>query len=582
MDNVWTTNGFVGVPDLIEDPPHDSFSLPSIPPNQAQSQPYHSQSNFPYQPHVYPYSLRTQRSTSSLSGWSTVTSDTNTASEFDDDASTMSTLPSSISPQSLLNGFQNHSSQCSLQRVSSLSIDPKLFASIEKDGKADEETLETAKPRELTRTEVPPVVSESSKEKVENCKKKVSHARKQTADHIPRPRNAFILFRKHVVDAKLIPPSVEMRHQNVSIITAKMWSEAPAEQKAHFNELARIEKEEHMKKYPGYRYQPVYRRTNVVRRRVRKDEAEEEKCKNVAELLMKGKSGQQLEEEIKEKVANDDTKGAKKNKALSRRASGACELSKGALRALRAQARQRQQSFNSGDWSDLSRSTSMDRDVQGSRRRQSSAFESTRSSQSPEPANRFEYVLTQGQNQVPIRQMQYMAYSHQGLAPWSGDILAEPNEKQAFTFTSTQQGFQPDQRSPPTVPTATHTYPLTSRHFLYPQPQPQFQVTIMPDQQAFNEFYVHDAALPFSPSAGQFAFQSQSSSMHTDDMPTFNIGNAQQQVVHPPMSARWDKGHLLPPSSDVPLEGLPFDDGLVLEDFKAALAHADDMVGGVW
>lgn len=29
---------------------------------------------------------------------------------------------------------------------------------------------------------------------------------------------------------------------------------------------------------------------------------------------MKGKSGQQLEEEIKEKVANDDTKGAKKNK----------------------------------------------------------------------------------------------------------------------------------------------------------------------------------------------------------------------------------------------------------------------------
>lgn len=62
--------------------------------------------------------------------------------------------------------------------MSSLSIDPKLFASIEKDEKADEEILETAKLRELTRTEVPPVVSESSKEKVENCKKKVSHARK--------------------------------------------------------------------------------------------------------------------------------------------------------------------------------------------------------------------------------------------------------------------------------------------------------------------------------------------------------------------------------------------------------------------
>lgn len=69
-----------------------------------------------------------------------------------------------------------------------------------------------------------------------------------------------------------------------------------------------------MKKYPGYRYQPVYRRTNVVRRRVRKDEAEEEKCKNVAELLMKGKSGQELEEKIKEKVASGITKGAKEDK----------------------------------------------------------------------------------------------------------------------------------------------------------------------------------------------------------------------------------------------------------------------------
>lgn len=69
-----------------------------------------------------------------------------------------------------------------------------------------------------------------------------------------------------------------------------------------------------MKKYPGYRYQPVYRRTNVVRRRVRKDEAEEEKCKNVAELLMKGKSGQELEEKIKEKVVSGITKGAKEDK----------------------------------------------------------------------------------------------------------------------------------------------------------------------------------------------------------------------------------------------------------------------------
>lgn len=70
--------------------------------------------------------------------------------------------------------------------------------------------------------------------------------------------------------------------------------------------------------------------------------------------------------------------------------------------------------------------------------------------------------------------------------------------------------------------------------------------------------------------------------MHIDAMPIFDVGSTQQQVAHPPISARWDKGHLLPPSSDVPLEGLPFDDGLILGDFEAALAHADDMIGGVW
>lgn len=145
----------------------------------------------------------------------------------------------------------------------SLSIDPRLFQ------RPVDDDLTTAKPKK----------ARSPKKPAEEKKKKVSHARKvsqscaklanlqQHPEHIPRPRNAFILYRKYVVDSKLIPPSVEMRHQNVSIITAKMWSEvshiivivqqqyelteiqAPPEQKAHFNDLARIEKGEHMKKW---------------------------------------------------------------------------------------------------------------------------------------------------------------------------------------------------------------------------------------------------------------------------------------------------------------------------------------------
>lgn len=82
-----------------------------------------------------------------------------------------------------------------------------------------------------------------------------------------------------------------------------MWREAPPDVRKKFQEMARIEKEEHQRKYPGYRYQPVLRRTDIIRRRVRKDPAEDENVEAVAEALMKGKAGDALEAEIKEQLA---------------------------------------------------------------------------------------------------------------------------------------------------------------------------------------------------------------------------------------------------------------------------------------
>ena len=55
-------------------------------------------------------------------------------------------------------------------------------------------------------------------------------------------------------------------------------------------------------RYPGYRYQPVFRRTDIIRRRVRKDAAEDEKVEAVAEALIKGKAGGALEKEIKDQM----------------------------------------------------------------------------------------------------------------------------------------------------------------------------------------------------------------------------------------------------------------------------------------
>lgn len=53
-------------------------------------------------------------------------------------------------------------------------------------------------------------------------------------------------------------------------------------------------------RYPGYRYQPIFRRTDIIRRRVRKDGTEDEKVDAVAEALIQGKAGGELEKEIKE------------------------------------------------------------------------------------------------------------------------------------------------------------------------------------------------------------------------------------------------------------------------------------------
>jgi len=71
----------------------------------------------------------------------------------------------------------------------------------------------------------------------------------------PRPPNAFILYRR----AK--QPTIVALHQGitnneVSKEIGKMWHEEPMEVRLKFQKMAEAAKEEHMKKYPEYRYRP--------------------------------------------------------------------------------------------------------------------------------------------------------------------------------------------------------------------------------------------------------------------------------------------------------------------------------------
>ena len=133
-----------------------------------------------------------------------------------------------------------------------------------------------------------------------------SHSRKKPAGHIPRPPNAFILFRSDFVQKNRVPASVEKNHQNLSRIAGKVWGDMSVMEKSEWYTRAAEEKERHARKYPDYQFSPTDPVTMGHRRKVKKGRSEGEiqavnrRCKTVAELVVKGQSGEALEQAMKE------------------------------------------------------------------------------------------------------------------------------------------------------------------------------------------------------------------------------------------------------------------------------------------
>ena len=84
--------------------------------------------------------------------------------------------------------------------------------------------------------------------------KKKPHTKKQPTGHIPRPRNAFILFRCDFVRQKKIPTQVEKDHRNISRIVGKIWRQMSDEQREPWVLMADGEKMAHSKLYPTFRF----------------------------------------------------------------------------------------------------------------------------------------------------------------------------------------------------------------------------------------------------------------------------------------------------------------------------------------
>ncbi|KAL9586841.1 MAG: hypothetical protein Q9212_000659 [Teloschistes hypoglaucus] len=72
---------------------------------------------------------------------------------------------------------------------------------------------------------------------------------------VPRPRNAFILYRQHH-QAGVVAQFPNLPNPEISKRIGDQWRASPPEEKAHWKGLAEQEKVLHQSKYPDYKYQP--------------------------------------------------------------------------------------------------------------------------------------------------------------------------------------------------------------------------------------------------------------------------------------------------------------------------------------
>nr|AFQ62783.1 MAT1-2-1 [Hymenoscyphus albidus] len=87
---------------------------------------------------------------------------------------------------------------------------------------------------------------------------------------VPRPPNAFILYRKHH-HASIVAQNPSVHNNKISQIIGKMWSEETDEVTNYFKAQADQAKVEHAIKYPNYQYQP--RKPSEKKRRMTKKKA---------------------------------------------------------------------------------------------------------------------------------------------------------------------------------------------------------------------------------------------------------------------------------------------------------------------
>lgn len=137
-----------------------------------------------------------------------------------------------------------------------------------------------------------------------------SHSRKKKPGHIPRPPNAFLIFRSELWNKEKIKSSVERDHRQISRIAGRYWQELSDAERAPYHVRAEEAKRLHAQTYPDYKYSPVYRKDKSTKRKAKPEDTEKVlRCQRVALLMRQGFVGDELERELEkgDNPEDDDT-----------------------------------------------------------------------------------------------------------------------------------------------------------------------------------------------------------------------------------------------------------------------------------
>ncbi|KAI6097251.1 hypothetical protein F5141DRAFT_474029 [Pisolithus sp. B1] len=149
---------------------------------------------------------------------------------------------------------------------------------------------------------------------------RTSHNKRRDSSYIPRPPNAFILFRSSFIKSQQVPEKVEGNHSTLSKIIGKYWKTLPREEREVWEAKAVVAQAEHRRRYPDWRFRPganalaklkvkdgpanTRRRTSHTGRKGRTESAASKKnddarCAIIADLLVEGKTGVDLEDALR-------------------------------------------------------------------------------------------------------------------------------------------------------------------------------------------------------------------------------------------------------------------------------------------